>query len=45
MITMERMYKKDSEDSSVEEFVESGNIISGQKLAILDLRGNTGGQS
>lgn len=45
VITMERMYKKDSEDSSVEEFVESGNIISGQKLAILDLRGNTGGQS
>lgn len=45
VITMERMYKKDSEDSSVEEFVESGNIISGQKPAILDLRGNTGGQS
>lgn len=29
VIIMERMYKKDSEDSSVEEFAESGNIISG----------------
>lgn len=41
---MERMYKKNSKDYSIEEFTESANIISDQNLAILDLRGNMGGQ-
>lgn len=44
VITMERMYKKNSKDYSIEEFTESANIISDQNLAILDLRGNMGGQ-
>lgn len=39
------MYNKNAEDHSVEEFVESAKKISNQELAILDLRGNTGGQS
>lgn len=45
VITMGRMYNKNAEDHSVEEFVESAKKISNQELAILDLRGNTGGQS
>lgn len=45
IITMGRMYNKNAEDHSVEEFVESAKKISNQELAILDLRGNTRGQS
>lgn len=44
IITMRRMYNQDSNDNSEKLFSESAKLIKDKPVAIIDLRGNEGGQ-
>ena len=43
IIKVRRMYAKDENDDSLENFIQSGKMVKGKEVIVIDLRGNGGG--